>query len=331
MNGPTEQHRHFLEFEKPVLELAARVAELKASLAEGTPTAEKHLAREIERLEVHQARVNRLLYRNLSPYQKVQVARHPQRPQGPDYIAALITDFMPLEGDRRYGADAALIGGIGRLKMRDGGHTSCVVLATDKGRDTTSRVAKNFGMPKPEGYRKAQRLMQLAGRLGLPVITLVDTPGAYPGIDAEERGQAEAIAGCLEVLMQLPVPVISIITGEGGSGGALALAAADSVQLLEHSVYSVISPEGCAAILWKEATKETIPQAAEALKLTAQDLLALKLIDGVIPEPVGGAHTNAGLMMKRVGNALQTALAQLQAAKPTDMAAARRARFLALT
>jgi acetyl-CoA carboxylase carboxyl transferase subunit alpha len=314
--------RHFLDFEKPVLELAARIGELKAAHAEGEAVAEKHLAREIARLEIHQARVNRLLYRNLSPYQKVQVARHPQRPQGPDYIASLITDFVALEGDRRFGADAALVGGIGRFQGQP-----CVVLANDKGRDTHSRVAKNFGMPKPEGYRKAQRLMQLAGRMGLPVITLVDTPGAYPGIDAEERGQAEAIAGCLEVLMQLPVPVISIITGEGGSGGALALAAADSVQLLEHSVYSVISPEGCAAILWKEANKETVPQAAEALKLTAQDLLGLKLIDGIIAEPVGGAHTNPALTIRRVGAALASALAQHKDAN----AATRRARFLALT
>jgi acetyl-CoA carboxylase carboxyl transferase subunit alpha len=314
--------RHFLDFEKPVLELAARIGELKAAQAEGEAVAEKHLAREIARLEIHQARVNRLLYRNLSPYQKVQVARHPQRPQGPDYIASLITDFVALEGDRRFGADPALVGGIGRFQGQ-----ACVVLANDKGKDTHSRVAKNFGMPKPEGYRKAQRLMQLAGRMGLPVITLVDTPGAYPGIDAEERGQAEAIAGCLEVLMQLPVPVVSVITGEGGSGGALALAAADSVQLLEHSVYSVISPEGCAAILWKEANKETVPQAAEALKLTAQDLLGLKVIDGVIPEPVGGAHTNPALAMRRVGHSLATALEQHKAAN----AAARRARFLALT
>ncbi|MCA3243894.1 MAG: acetyl-CoA carboxylase carboxyltransferase subunit alpha [Alphaproteobacteria bacterium] len=318
--------RHYLDFEKPVLELAARVAELKASLAEGTPAAEKHLAQEIARLEIRQARVNRLLYRTLTPYQKVQVARHPQRPQGPDYIAALMTDFVPLEGDRRFGADAALVGGIGR--WCDG--TACVVLATDKGKDTASRVAKNFGMPKPEGYRKAQRLMQLAGRLGLPVVTLVDTPGAYPGIDAEERGQAEAIAGCLEVLMQLPTPVVSIITGEGGSGGALALAAADHVQLLEHSVYSVISPEGCAAILWKEATKETIPQAAEALKLTAQDLQALKLIDGIIPEPPGGAHANPGLTIRRVGEAVTAALAATRG-PAAGLAAARRQRFLALT
>ncbi len=322
--------RHFLDFEKPVLELAARVAELKTSLADGTPTAEKHLVQEIARLEVHQARVNRLLYRKLTPFQKVLVARHPQRPQGPDYIAALMTDFVALEGDRRFGADAALIGGIGRWRDGTPQGTACVVLATDKGKDTTSRVARNFGMPRPEGYRKAQRLMQLAGRLGLPVVTLVDTPGAYPGIEAEERGQAEAIAGCLEVLMQLPVPVVSIITGEGGSGGALALAAADHVALLEHSVYSVISPEGCAAILWKEATEETVPQAAEALKLTAQDLQQLKLIDQIIPEPPGGAHANPALTIRRVGQAVAAVLAKAPAAA-TAVAVARRQRFLALT
>jgi acetyl-CoA carboxylase carboxyl transferase subunit alpha len=315
--------RHYLDFEKPVLEIAARVAELKASLADGTPAAEKHLAREIARLEVHQARVNRLLYRHLTAHQKVQVARHPQRPQGPDYVEALVTDFMPLEGDRCFGADAALVGGIGLWRNT----TPCMILFTDKGRDTESRVAKNFGMPKPEGYRKAQRLMRLANKMGLPVITLVDTPGAYPGIDAEERGQAEAIAGCLETLLELDVPVITVITGEGGSGGALALAVADKVLLLENSVYSVISPEGCAAILWKEATKETIPLAAEALKLTAQDLLKLKVIDGVIPEPPGGAHTNPKVAVRRLGDAVSAALAQTQGAN----AAARRERFLALT
>ena len=320
------QPRHFLDFEKPVLELAARIAELKTSQAEGTPTAEKHLAREIARLEIHQARVNRLLYRHLSAHQKVQVARHPQRPQGPDYIAACITDFTPLEGDRRFGADSALLGGLGRWQGPNGESTPCVVLATDKGKDTNSRMAKNFGMPKPEGYRKAQRLMLLAGRMGLPVITLVDTPGAYPGIDAEERGQAEAIAGCLEVLMTLDTPVISIITGEGGSGGALALAAADHVQLLEHSIYSVISPEGCAAILWKEATKDTIPLAAEALKLTAQDLLKLKLIDGIIPEPPGGAHANPKAALRRVQEAVQTALQATQGCT----AKSRRERFFKL-
>lgn len=318
---PTQ--RHYLDFEKPVLELAARVAELKASLADGTPTAEKHLAREINRLEIHQARVNRLLYRHLTPHQKVQVARHPQRPQGSDYIEALMTDFVPLEGDRRFGADAALVGGVGLWK----GVQPCVVLATDKGKDTTSRMAKNFGMPRPEGYRKAQRLMRMAARLGLPIVTFVDTPGAYPGIDAEERGQAEAIASCLETLLEIDTPVVCVITGEGGSGGALALAVADKVLMLEHSVYSVISPEGCAAILWKEANKETIPLAAEALKLTAQDLEKLKVIDGVIAEPTGGAHINPALALRRVGDAVDAAL---QACKGAN-AEQRRARFLALT
>lgn len=320
------QQRHFLDFEKPVLELAARVAELKISLAEGTPTAEKHLAREIERLEIHQARVNRLLYRHLNAHQKVQVARHAQRPQGPDYIAANVTDFVALEGDRRFGADSALIGGTGFWAGPNGQKIPCMVLATDKGKDTNSRVAKNFGMPKPEGYRKAQRLMRLAERMKLPVITLVDTPGAYPGLDAEERGQAEAIAGCLEVLMTLNTPVLSVITGEGGSGGALALAAADHVQLLEHSIYSVISPEGCAAILWKEATKDTIPLAAEALKLTAQDLLKLKVIDGIIPEPPGGAHAASTIALRRVGEAVFDALQTTKTCNATT----RRARFLAL-
>ena len=314
--------RHYLDFEKPVLEIAARIDALKASVAEGKPTAEKHIDREIARLEIHQARVNRLLYRHLTPHQKVQVARHPQRPQGSDFIEALVTDFVALEGDRCFGADAALVGGIGLWL----GKTPCVVLATDKGKDTTSRMAKNFGMPRPEGYRKAQRLMRLADRLGLPVVTLVDTPGAFPGIDAEERGQAEAIAGCLETLLEINTPVVCVITGEGGSGGALALAVADKVMLLEHSVYSVISPEGCAAILWKEANKETIPLAAEALKLTAQDLLKLGVIDGVIAEPPGGAHAAPNIVLRRVGEAVRDAM---QAHKGDD-AAARRARFLAL-
>lgn len=311
----------YLDFEKPVLELAARIEDLRAAYDKGEIVAEKDLPGEIARLEVRLARISRLLYRNLTPAQKVAVARHPERPQGSDYIQALVTDFVPLEGDRRFGADKALVGGVGKWL----GQTPCVVLANDKGKDTQGRLARNFGMPKPEGYRKAQRLMEMADRLGLPVITLVDTPGAYPGIDAEERGQAEAIAHCLEVLLTLKVPVVSVITGEGGSGGALALAVADRVLMLEHSVYSVISPEGCAAILWKEATKETIPLAAEALKLTAQDLKELEIIDLIIKEPVGGAHRDGALAMRRVGEAVSGALAGLGG---KDRSGARRERFL---
>lgn len=310
----------YLDFEKPILELAARIDDMRAALASGEPTAEKNLAGEIERLEVRLARVSRLLYRHLTPQQKVMVARHPERPQGSDYITHLVTDFVPLEGDRRFGSDKALIGGVGRWLG-----LPAMILANDKGKDTQGRLARNFGMPKPEGYRKAQRLMQMADRLGLPVISLVDTPGAYPGIDAEERGQAEAIAACLEVQLSLKVPFVSVITGEGGSGGALAMAVADKVLMLENSVYSVISPEGCAAILWKEATKETIPLAAEALKLTAPDLLELKIIDGIIKEPVGGAHRDPSLAMRRVG---EMVLGHLGALKGKDCKQSRRERFL---
>ena len=320
--------RQFLDFEKPILELAARIDDMRAAHAEGAVTAEKDLPAEIERLEVRLARVTRLLYRHLTPHQKVQVARHPQRPQGSDYIAALFTDFVPMEGDRRFGSDKALIGGFARLKVESGnaaGGLPVMVLANDKGKDTPSRLARNFGMPKPEGYRKAQRLMQLADRLGIPVVSFVDTPGAFPGIDAEERGQAEAIATCLEVQLALKVPFVSVITGEGGSGGALAMAVADKVLMLENSVYSVISPEGCAAILWKEATKDTIPLAAEALKMTAPDLLELKIIDEIVKEPVGGAHADPELAMKRVGAAV---LGHLGALRGKDCRQLRRERFL---
>lgn len=314
----------FLDFEKPLLEIVSRMEDLQAAQENGTITAEKNIPAELDRLGIRLARVTRLLYRNLTPVQKVQVARHPERPQGSDYIQALITDFVALEGDRRFGADKAITGGIGRFL----GTTPCVVLAIDKGKNTQDRLTRNFGMPKPEGYRKAQRLMHLADRLKLPLITFVDTPGAYPGIDAEERGQAEAIAMCLETLLELTVPVVSVITGEGGSGGALALAVANSVLMLEHSVYSVISPEGCAAILWKEATKDTIPLAADALKLTAKHLKEQHIIDGIIPEPVGGAQRDAALTTTRVGKAIA---AQLKALKSVPhLSTHRRQRFLAL-
>ncbi len=315
--------RQFLDFEKPILELAARIEDMRVAHAEGAITAEKNLPAEIERLEVRLARVTRLLYRHLTPHQKVQVARHPQRPQGSDYINTLFTDFVAMEGDRRFGSDKALVGGFARLNG-----LPVMVLANDKGKDTPGRLARNFGMPKPEGYRKAQRLMLLADRLGIPVVSFVDTPGAFPGIDAEERGQAEAIATCLEVQLALKVPFVSVITGEGGSGGALAMAVADKVLMLENSVYSVISPEGCAAILWKEATKDTIPLAAEALKMTAPDLLGLGIIDEVIKEPVGGAHADPELAMRRVGAAV---LGHLGALRGKDCKALRRERFLKMT
>ncbi|MCP5404985.1 MAG: acetyl-CoA carboxylase carboxyltransferase subunit alpha [Pseudomonadaceae bacterium] len=314
----------FLDFEKPLLDLQAKVEELRAAEASGADIAEKDIAGEIDRLEIRMARVARLLYRDLSPVQIMQVARHPERPQGADYVKALVEGFVPLAGDRRYGDDQAMLAGVGKWL----GQTPCVVCAIDKGKTTAERIARNFGMPKPEGYRKAQRLMRMADRLGLPIVTLVDTPGAYPGVDAEERGQGQAIAESLDVLMQVKVPVVSVITGEGGSGGALALAAADRVLMLEHGIYSVISPEGCAAILWKEANKDTIHAAATALKLTAKDLLEHKVIDGIIDEPVGGAQRDAALAMKRVGKAVAAQLAEV--AKANGGAEARRGRFLGI-
>lgn len=312
----------FLDFEKPILDLQTRIEELRAAADNKEDIAEKNIGAEIERLEIRAARVARLLYRDLSPLQKVQVARHPERPQGVDYVKGLITDFTPLAGDRRFGDDPALVGGLGKFNGQ-----GVVVLAIDKGKTTAERLARNFGMPKPEGYRKAQRLMEMADKFGLPLITFVDTPGAYPGVDAEERGQAEAIAVCIEKLLGLRVPVISVITGEGGSGGALALAVADRVLMLEHSIYSVISPEGCAAILWKEATKDTIPQAADALKLTAQDLLKMKVVEYVIKEPVGGAQRDGALAIRRAGAAIASHLAELAKVKK-PLREARRERFL---
>lgn len=319
--------QQYLEFEAPILDVITRIEDLRAALAKGEVVAEKHIPQELTRLEVKAARLTRHLYRHLTPIQKVQVARHPERPQGADYLAHAVTDFVPMVGDRCFGDDTALIGGVGQLAGT--GH-HCVFLAIDKGKNTTERLARNFGMPKPEGYRKAQRLMAMAGRLGLPVVAFVDTPGAYPGIDAEERGQAQAIAACLTQLMQLPVPVVSVIVGEGGSGGALALAAADKVLMLEHSIYSVISPEGCAAILWKEATKDTIPLAADALKLTAQDLHKLGIIDEIIKEPVGGAQANLALTTQRVTKAVAQHLTHLSTIPTPQRATHRQHRYLTL-
>ena len=269
----------FLDFEKPIAELEGKIEELRHLSDDG----EIKIVDEVERL---QTRVDRLLsqtYAKLTPWQKVQVARHPDRPHCLDYVRGLIDEFTPLAGDRAYADDHAVIGGIGRFEGR-----SVIVIGQEKGDDTESRVRHNFGMARPEGYRKAQRLMKLADRFGLPVITFVDTAGAYPGIGAEERGQAEAIARSVEVCLDLRVPIISLVIGEGGSGGAIAIAAANCVLMLEHSVYSVISPEGCASILWRDGKFAT--DAANALKLTAKDLLALGVIDEIVPEPVGAAH-----------------------------------------
>ncbi len=308
-----------LDFEKPIAELEGKAKELR-HLQDGS---ELDLADEIARLESRAAKLLSATYAKLTPWQKAQVARHPDRPRFKDYVAELITDFTRLAGDRAFADDAAIQGGIGRLRGR-----SVMVIGQEKGSDTEERVRHNFGMARPEGYRKAVRLMRLAERFGLPVVTLVDTPGAHPGIDAEERGQAEAIARSIECCLDLTVPIVSAIVGEGGSGGAIALAAADRVLMLEHSIYSVISPEGCAAILWRAAEKA--PEAAEALKFTAQDLLGLGLIDEVIAEPLGGAHRGRQTTIRSVGDAIERHLAELSGRDGPSLREARRARFLAM-
>jgi acetyl-CoA carboxylase carboxyl transferase subunit alpha len=309
--------RHFLDFEKPIAELESKIEELrKMSEADGL-----NIADELVRLTDKADKQLRATYGKLNAWQKTQVARHPDRPRACDYLNGLIEDYTPLAGDRAFGEDAAVVGGLGRFRGR-----SVIVLGTEKGSDTDSRVAHNFGMARPEGYRKARRLIELAGRFGLPVLTFVDTSGAFPGIDAEARGQAEAIARSIEACLEAPVPFIATIIGEGGSGGAIALAAGDSVLMLEHSIYSVISPEGCAAILWKDAAQA--PAAAEALKLTADDLKRLKLIDAVVAEPLGGAHRDPAATLASVGDAVQTALAPLLELDAATLRTRRREKFL---
>ena len=283
-----------LDFEKPILELEGKVKELR-SLADGS---ELDIADEVARLEGRASKLLSQTYAKLNAWQKTQVARHADRPHFKDYAEALIEDFTPLAGDRLYAEDRAIVGGLGRFRG-----LSVMVIGHEKGADTEDRVRHNFGMARPEGYRKAVRLMRLAERFRLPVLTFVDTPGAHPGIDAEERGQAEAIARAIEVCLSLEVPIVATIVGEGGSGGAIALAAADRILMLEHSIYSVISPEGCAAILWRSA--DQAPVAAEALRLTAQDLLGHRLVDQVIPEPLGGAHRGRATTIAAVGDAIE--------------------------
>ena len=311
--------RHFLDFEKPIAELEGKIEELRR-MAGGDSI---NIADEIARLTDKADKQLRATYAKLTAWQKTQVARHPQRPKANDYVRALVTDFTPLAGDRAFADDAAVIGGLGRFEGR-----SVVVLGTEKGSDTESRVAHNFGMARPEGYRKARRLFELAGRFGLPVLSFVDTSGAFPGIEAEARGQAEAIARSIEACLEAPVPVVATIIGEGGSGGAVALAAGDAILMLEHSVYSVISPEGCAAILWKDAAQA--PAAAEALKLTAEDLKRLALIDVVVPEPMGGAHRAPEEAMASVRTALLGALAPLVGLDGPTLRSRRRDKFLAM-
>lgn len=283
----------YLDFEKPVAQLDERLAELRAA-AEGDDV---DIATELQRLETKSADLLASTYASLTPWQKTQVARHPQRPHFRDFIEHAFDEFVPLGGDRLYGEDEAIMGGFATLNGR-----KVVLIGHEKGNDTESRLRHNFGMGKPEGYRKAIRLMDLAGRFNLPVVTLVDTSGAFPGIEAEERGQAEAIARSTEACLALPVPMVATIVGEGGSGGAVALASAERVLMLEHAVYSVISPEGCASILWR--TAEKAPDAAEAMKVTAQHLKKLKVIDRIIKEPVGGAHRDPTATAKALGKAI---------------------------
>ncbi|MBM3928078.1 MAG: acetyl-CoA carboxylase carboxyltransferase subunit alpha [Sphingomonadales bacterium] len=309
----------FLDFEKPIAELQGRIDELR----ETASSPEMDIDAEVARLQAKSDKMLRETYTRLTPWQKTQVARHPQRPHLKDYIAALITDFMPLGGDRAFADDQAIIGGLGTFRGR-----KVMVIGHEKGDDTASRLRHNFGMGKPEGYRKAIRLMKLADRFGLPVLTLVDTSGAFPGVQAEERGQAEAIARSTETCLEIGVPLIAAIVGEGGSGGAVALATGNVVLMFEHAVYSVISPEGCASILWRTADKA--PEAAEAMKVTAQHLKELGVIDGIVPEPLGGAHRDPAAAIASLGTALEAALNDFDGREPNAVRAARRQKFLAI-
>lgn len=307
----------FLDFEKPIAELEGKIEELRHL----SDTGGVNIVEEVAKLQSKADRLLRTTYGKLTAWQKTQVARHPERPHYSDYVAALIDDYTPLAGDRAFADDPAIQGGLGRFRGRN-----VVVIGHEKGADTASRVKHNFGMARPEGYRKALRLMELADRFGLPIVTLIDTPGAYPGVDAEARGQAEAIARCIEGCLKVRVPLVAAVIGEGGSGGAIALAAGNRVLMLEHAVYSVISPEGCASILWRSA--EQAKDAAEALKLTADDLLSLGVIDRVVPEPLGGAHRGRAEAIISLGDAIAEALADLDGLDGDALRAARRAKFL---
>ncbi|MBB4097050.1 acetyl-CoA carboxylase carboxyltransferase subunit alpha [Sphingomonas kyeonggiensis] len=309
----------FLDFEKPIAELQTRIDELRQTAQGGAVDIDAEIA-------PLQAKAEKLLkdtYAKLTPWQKTQVARHPERPHFKHYVAGLIEEFMPLGGDRAFADDNAIQGGLGRFRGR-----RVMVIGHEKGDDTASRLKHNFGMGKPEGYRKAIRLMALANKFNLPVITLVDTSGAFPGVQAEERGQAEAIARSTEACLNLGVPLVASILGEGGSGGAVALAAGNTVLMMEHAVYSVISPEGCASILWRTADKAA--DAAEAMKVTAQHLKELKVIDRIVSEPLGGAHRDAGAAVHALGDAIEESLAKLDGMSPESLRQARRAKFLAM-
>ena len=309
----------FLEFEKPIAELEARIGELRATASVG----DINIDGEIATLEQRAARLLTDTYAKLTPWQKTQVARHPDRPHFKDYVAGLFDNFMPLAGDRAFADDQAILGGFATL-----GERKLVVIGHEKGDDTASRVRHNFGMAKPEGYRKAIRLMELADRFGLPVVTLVDTSGAFPGVQAEERGQAEAIARSTEACLKLGVPMVSAIVGEGGSGGAIALAAANRVLMFEHAVYSVISPEGCASILWRTAEKAS--DAATAMQVTAHHLQALGVIDRIVPEPVGGAHRDPVQAIASLGAAIEAELDALDGMDAAALRTDRADKFLAI-
>jgi len=309
----------YLDFEKPIADLESKIEELRHLSSEG----EVNIADEVGTL---QEKVHKLLtqtYARLTPWQKAQVARHQQRPHAQAYINALIDDFTPLAGDRGFADDNAIVGGLGRFRGR-----SVVVIGNEKGDTTETRIRHNFGMAKPEGYRKAQRLMELADRFKMPLVTFVDTPGAYPGVDAEARGQAEAIARSIETCIKVRAPFVSVVIGEGGSGGAIALAVADKVFMLEHAIYSVISPEGCASILWRDSDKA--PKAAEALRLTANDLMKLGVIDQIVSEPLGGAHREPAAAIARTGEAVEKALRELDELPGDELIKSRRAKFLAM-
>ncbi len=311
--------RNYLDFEKPIAELEGKIAELKHLSDDG----DLNIAEEVARLKGKAEKLLKQTYAKLTPWQKTQVARHPDRPHFKDYVARLISDFTPMAGDRAFAEDNAIIGGLGRFRGQ-----SIMVIGQEKGADTEGRIRHNFGMARPEGYRKARRLMELADRFGLPVLTLVDTAGAYPGIGAEERGQAEAIARSIETCLKIEVPLISVVIGEGGSGGAIALAAANRVYMLENAIYSVISPEGCASILWRSGGQAK--EAAEALRLTAQDLFKLGVIDALVEEPLGGAHRSKATTIDALGDRIEAGLKELLPLTPGALRQSRREKFLAM-
>ena len=308
----------YLDFEKPLAEIEGKAEELRAMAREND---KMDVEAEAAALDAKAAKLLTDMYTSLTAWQKCQVARHPERPHASDYIAALFSEYTPLAGDRNFAEDPAIVGGLARLDDRP-----VMVLGHEKGADTKSRLERNFGMARPEGYRKAVRLMEMAGRFGLPVITLIDTPGAFPGKGAEERGQSEAIARATEACLNLATPLVSVIIGEGGSGGAVALATANRVAMLEHSVYSVISPEGCASILWKDAEK--MREAAEALRLTAQELKTLGVVDRIIAEPLGGAHRAKRDVVQNVGATITSMLAEMDGKAAETLIADRRRKFL---